>query len=159
MNANRSRAYYNMVSSVYAGRARQYASLRSYDDAALSIYTFEAVLDAVTTLQCRFMHGRTFSVKADLKRYKAVAASSNPEDVRFIQPWVQVGKNKAGDQVLYTKQVDGSRDELATVDEDATGEDDEVGAFSTKLSDAQLQAKGCTCPPLHGNCRSTIVPG
>lgn len=159
VNANRSRAYYNMVSSVYAGRARQYASLRSYDDAGLSIYTFEAVLDAVTTLQCRFMHGRTFSVKSDLKRYKQVAAAKDPEDVRFIQPWVQVGKNQAGDQVLYLKQADGSRDELADVVDDASGEDDETGSFNTKLSDAQLQAKGCTCPPLHGNCRSTIVPG
>ncbi len=159
MNANRSRAYYNMVSSVYAGRARQYGSLRSYDDAGFDLYTFEAVLDEVTTLQCRFMHGRSFKVKADLDRYKKVAAAKDPEDVRFIQPWLNVGKDASGNEVLYLKKPDGTRDELATVDEDARGELDEVGAFSSKLTDAQLQAKGCTCPPLHGNCRSTIVPG
>lgn len=158
MNANRSRAYYNMVSSVYAGRARQYASLKAYEEGGITSYIFEAVMDEVTSLQCRFMHGRTFSVKADLARYRKVAAAKDPEDVRFIQPWVQVGKDGNGNEVLYLKKPDGTRDHLADVTENAVGELDEPGAFATKLTDAQLQAKGCTCPPLHGNCRSTIVP-
>lgn len=159
LNANRSRAYYNMVSSVYAGRSRQYASLRSYDEAGIDIYTFEAVLDEVTSAQCRFMHGRTFKVKADLGRYKAVAAAKDPEQVRFIQPWVNVGKDANGDEVLYLKKPDGTREELATITDDARGELDETGTFATKHTDASLQKLGCTCPPLHGNCRSTIVPG
>lgn len=158
MNVNRSRAYYNMVSSVYAGRARQFGSLRAYEDAGIDTYVFEAVLDQVTSLQCRFMHGREFSVKSDLKRYKQVAASSDPEDVRFVQPWVNVGKDENGVEYLYTKNRDGSRDRIADVVDNAVGELDDTGSFATKLSSAQLQAKGCTCPPLHGNCRSTILP-
>lgn len=157
-SANRSRSYYNMVASVYAGRARQYASLRSYDAAGIEVYQFEAVMDEVTSLQCRFMNGREFSVKSDLARYQQVAASDDPEDVRFIQPWVQVGKDDKGNEVLYVKQADGSRDHVATVEENAVGQLDEAGSFKTPHSNAELQAKGCTCPPLHGNCRSTIVP-
>lgn len=154
----RSESYFQMVAGVHVNRSRAYASLSSYASAEISHFRFEAVLDQVTTLQCRMMHGRMFSVQTALGKYSEAAGSADPEDVKFIQPWMQVGKDDAGEQYLYTKGKDGNRTRIADVKENAMGRADAVGKFNLHHGTGDLEAMGVTVPPLHGNCRSTIIP-
>lgn len=58
----RSESYWNVVAGSYVTRARTYSSLLTFEDAGAQTYTFEAILDEVTTDICRFMHGQSFSV-------------------------------------------------------------------------------------------------
>lgn len=153
---NRSNAYWNMISSVYAGRARQFASLSAYTEGGVDEFQFEAVLDEVTTLQCRFMHGRKFPVAHALQKYADVE-KSGPESVVDLQPWMRTGTDDDGNQFLYVK-ANGRSERIANVTESAYGKSDEVGSFHAKVTDARLANIGCTSPPLHGNCRSTIIP-
>ena len=73
-----------------------------------------------------------------------------------MQPFVQVGADREGNQVLFYERGDRRR-AVAQVDEPAVGERDAVGRYSRALSPVQLEAAGVTVPPLHGRCRSTIV--
>lgn len=66
--ANRDSNYWNVIANVFANRARVFASLTAYQEAEITYYRFEAVLDEVTTLQCRFLNGRTFPVQTALQK-------------------------------------------------------------------------------------------
>ena len=73
-----------------------------------------------------------------------------------MQPWVQVGADHEGHQVLFYKR-DGRRRVVAQVDEASVGQSDKVGRYSRALSPDQLEAAGVSMPPLHGRCRSTVL--
>lgn len=154
----RSDAYWNMAAGVFVNRSRVYGSLSGFAEAKITHYKFDAVLDEVTTLQCRFMHGRVFEVGHALGRYAAVAASANPEDVKVIQPWMGVAKNDAGELALHYKDAAGARVQVATVTGNALGQLDATGSYANAMDDAKLAHVGLTMPPLHGNCRSTVRP-
>ncbi len=147
--ANRSDAYWNMISSVFANRARTYANLSSYRDAGITRFRFEAVMDERTSQGCRFLHGRTFEVKNAL-------ATMEKDDVA-AQPWVVEGKDEEGNPILYYKEPDGSRRTVATIAQRTQGVDAK-GKFTGGMSDSALAAAGIMLPPLHANCRSTILP-
>ncbi len=151
--ANKSDAYWNVISSTFAARARSYANLSSFADAGIDWFTFEAVMDGRTSVVCRYMHGRRFEVK------HAIKAHMHAEDVgpEVAQPWLQQGKNEDGEAILYHKTPDGGRKQVAVIHDDGGGKDDAKGSF-TGWSDGKLQAAGVMTPPLHGNCRSTILP-
>jgi hypothetical protein len=119
-------------------------------------YRFEAVLDEVTSEVCRFMHGKVFTVEHAMDRFRDVERARDPERIRDVQPFVEVGADPEGNQVLFYERG-GRRRAVAQVDEPAVGERDEVGRYSRALSPPQLEAAGVTVPPLHGRCRSTIV--
>jgi hypothetical protein len=103
------------------------------------------------------MNKRRFKVRESLDRYVSAAALEDPEDVKDHQPWVSVGTNDKGERELYYKTRDGSRNVVAGITQDASGQRDDQGSFNQKMSDADLAAAGMTSPPLHGRCRSTIV--
>ena len=102
------------------------------------------------------MHGREFTVENAMQRFEDVEAASDPEAITSLQPWVQVGADDDGNQVLFYKRGD-RRHVVAQVDEPAVGQLDRVGRYSRALSTDQLEAAGVVVPPLHGRCRSTIV--
>jgi hypothetical protein len=102
------------------------------------------------------MHGRVFSVERAVKRFRDVERARSPERIQDIQPWMQVGANEEGDQVLFYEKG-GRRRRVAQVDESMVGESDEVGRYSKELSTEQLEAAGLTVPPLHGRCRSVLA--
>jgi hypothetical protein len=153
----RSMGYFQMIASVFTARARSYSNLSAYQQAEIERFRFEAVLDEVTTDVCRMMHGKTFTTSTALEGYAKVAASEDPEDVKTIQPWVQTGKNEQGDQILYYKNAEGSRVKVASVNESAVGKKDTIGSYAG-MSPRQLERAGISAPPLHGHCRSVIVP-
>lgn len=150
-------SYWNVIANVFANRARVYASLSAYEESEIDNYRFEAVLDEVTTMQCRFLDGRIFPVKVALQKYADVAAG-DPEDVKYVQPWLSSGKDDDGNEVLFYKDKAGGKVVVADVLENAEGLKDQKGKFKPRLSDAQLAGQGVCVPPLHANCRSSIVP-
>ena len=156
MQLGRSEAYFDMIASVYMNRARTYAQLSAFDQADVEKYEFDAVLDEVTTLQCRFMHGRIFDVAPALAKHQEVGGGE--EEPADALPWLNSGRTKDGEQVIFYKNAAGKRVQVASVVEDARGKSDETGSFTSKLSDKSLQNRGLTTPPLHANCRSTLIP-
>lgn len=152
----RSIGYFRMVASVFTARSRTYSNLSAYQQAEIERFRFEAVLDEVTTDVCRMMHGKIFSTSTALEGYAKVAASEDPEDVKTIQPWVQAGKSDDG-QILYYKNAEGRRVKVATVNESAVGKKNAIGSYSG-MTPRQLERAGISAPPLHGHCRSVIIP-
>ncbi|MBI5549508.1 MAG: hypothetical protein HY901_36945 [Deltaproteobacteria bacterium] len=152
----RSRAYWDMVSMVFANRARTTTELAAFEEAGIEQYRFEAVLDEVTSEVCRFMHGRVFTVAKAMDRFRKGERARDPELIRETQPFIQVGADEDGNEVLFYERGDRRRT-VARVDEAGFGERDAVGSYSDGLSNKQLEAAGVSAPPLHGQCRSTIV--
>lgn len=153
---NRNRDYWEMVSMVFANRARTFTQVAAFDEAGVERYRFDAVLDEVTSEVCRFLHGKVFTVASALDRFQKIERARNPELIRDLQPFVQVGADAEGNQVLFYERG-GRRRAVAQVDDPGIGERNEVGRYSRELSPAQLEAAGVSVPPLHGRCRSTIV--
>lgn len=154
----RSRSYWNVIAAAYTNRARTYGQLAAYSDARITAFIFEAVLDEVTTDQCRFLHGRRFPVQAGLSRYAASEAAEEPEAVKQVMPWIQAGRDaESGERILYTRNEDGSRNRVAVVERSGIGTSDDTGKFKNGLSDQELEALGSFMPPLHGRCRSTVA--
>lgn len=153
---DQSRDYWEMVSMTFANRARTYTQLGAFGEAGIEQYRFDAVLDEVTSEVCRFMHGKVFTVGRAMDRFREVERARDPESIREVQPFMQVGADREGNQVLFYERG-GRRRAVAQVDEPAEGVRDEVGRYSRALSPVQLEAAGVSVPPLHGRCRSTIT--
>ena len=153
---NRNQNYWEVVAMVFANRARTFTQVAAFDEAGVERYRFDAVLDEVTSEVCRFLHGKVFTVASALDRFKQAERLRDPERVREIQPFIQVGADDDGNQVLFYER-NGRRRAVAQVDEPGIGGRDEVGRYSRELSPSQLEAAGVSVPPLHGRCRSTIV--
>ncbi len=157
LGPGRSRSYWNVIASAFTNRARTYGQLASYSEAGIRAFIFEAVLDEVTTNQCRLLNGRRFPVQAGLDRYTASESAEQPEAVKQIMPWIQQGRGEGGEQILFTRNADGSRTLVAEVTRSGVGTSDDVGQFKGAMSDQQLVAVGAFMPPIHGRCRSSIV--
>ncbi len=156
-NAKRSRSYWTTVANAFANRARTWGQLSSYQDGGIDLYRFEAVLDEVTTETCRFLHGKVFSVGAGLAKFAEVEKRRQPEAIKEVTPWVRTVTNQDGDKVLAF-QRGGKQFEVATIEESGVGTADKIGRFSGGMSNKALQDNGLTMPPLHGLCRSTVLP-
>lgn len=157
LGINRSRNYWNVISAAFTNRARTYGQLAAFSDAQIRSFVFEAVLDEVTTDQCRFLHGRRFPVAAGLRRFDASEQATAPEEVKQIMPWIQSGRGEDGERILYIRDAEGARTQVAEVTRSGVGSRDDTGSFRGGFNNAQLQAVGSFMPPLHGRCRSTIV--
>jgi len=153
---DQSRDYWEVVSMVFTNRARTYTQLGAFGEAGIKRYRVDAILDEATSEVCRFMHGKLFTVEQAMDRFRDVERARDPEVIRDVQPFVQVGADREGNQVLFYERG-GRRRAVAQVDEPAVGARDEVGRYSRALSPVQLESAGVTVPPLHGRCRSTIV--
>jgi len=151
---NRSKAYWDMISMTFANRARTNTELAAFEEAGVSTYRYEAVMDAATSAICRFLNGREASVSKAMDRFHEVEKARDPEAIREIQPWVQVGADEDGNQVLYYERG-GRRHAVARIEDPASEDSDP--SFSAALTDEQLEAAGLVVPPAHGHCRSTLT--
>ena len=157
MGIRRSRSYYQTCAAIYQARGRSYGLLRSFDDAGIQRFRFEAVLDRQTTEQCRFLHGQVFSVPSALGSFDAVA-DAGPESVYDLQPFVNVGPGPNGERELWYRQGrEGERVRVAQIDRPGVGKPDTRGSYSRAMSTGALESAGITTPPLHGRCRSTLI--
>ena len=153
----RGESYWQVVAGAFAGNARSYSLVSSFGDAGIKRLRYSAVLDAVTSDVCRFLDGRVFEVPAARKLLDSVATMDDPEDVVAARPWASLGKDADGNPYLYYRQGD-SRQVIAQVDRSGVGADDDKGEYSDAMSDDALAAAGVMVPPMHGSCRSTLVP-
>ena len=152
IDTGRSLGYWNMIAMVFANRARTMTQLFAFGEAGIQAYQWESVLDEVTSLQCRFMHGRTFQVAKAIQSMHAVEESDNPEAIKTLQPFMQASAGK-----LYYGTGD-NKEHVAEVEESAVGQAGKIGKFKNALSDAALDGAGLRFPPIHGHCRSTVIP-
>lgn len=106
---------------------------------------------------CRMLDGKRFSTRDAMSRYKRVAESP-PEAVKTLQPFVQQGVDENGHDILYYKDPEGARVTIAQIDDSGVGRRDDRGKFSKVTQEQALAAAGIGPPPLHGHCRSLIVP-
>lgn len=107
------------------------------------------------TDQCRFYHDQVFRVSDGVAAMNATLQSSSIEELQNANPWVRVGRDDAGSYMYFER--DGQRTEVARIESSGIGTQS-AGTYSASMSSAQLSTAGIPYPPLHGNCRSTIVP-
>jgi len=156
-SAKRPDGYWNMIATVFSNRARNFTQIHAFQEAEILAYIWESVVDEVTSDQCRFLHGREFSIETVAKRIERVQAAEDPEDILNIMPWIRKGRNDDGDLSLYYK-VGEKRHEVCVIDETGEGESDKIGKYSNGMATEALAKAGLSLPPIHGSCRSTVIP-
>lgn len=153
----RNQHYWDTVASSFVNRARTFGELSVFEDAGIERYVFEAVLDERTTDICRYMHGKSWTVASGLKQFKAVDGLKDPDAIKDSQPWAFTAKDDDGNPVLAYKK-NGQRRHIAEIVSSGFGKKDSTGSYKNAVTDRTLQSNGISMPPLHGLCRSTIVP-
>lgn len=152
------RGYWDMIAMVFANRARTMTQLGGFHEAGITDFLFESVMDEVTSVQCRFLHGRRFPVAKAMEHFDQVENADDPGDIKSLTPFINFGMVD-GKPSLYTGRQ-GAEDQvtIAHVTHNAVGTKDHPGTFANGKSNAELLAMGISTPPLHGRCRSTIIP-
>lgn len=155
-----SKHYWNVIAGAFTNRARVYGHLSSFADAGVDHYLIDAVLDERTTEQCRFLHGKRFSVSRGLAQYDEAAQLENPEEIKDLMPWPRVRNlpdGEEGEKEIFIRRLDGSETQLAIVTRSGFGKIDDVGSHRDAKSSSELEALGVGLPPYHGLCRTTVV--
>ena len=151
--------YWQVTAYAASNRARTLTQLQSYTSAGVSHYTFSATMDRRTTEICRMMDGRVFSVADSLNGYDEVQNDPRFDAVKDHQPWVRKRKIPDTDESeLFIKQRDGSEVRIARVVQPGIGAPDRKGKYANTMDSATMAQFGIIQPPLHGMCRSQIVP-
>lgn len=151
-------SYWETIAAIHTTRSRSWGQLSGFTDAGIDAFEWESVLDEVTTDQCRFLHGRRFSVAKAVSTFEAVEEAGPSKAIEKLQPWLRMGRTEDGDQVLFADRGGGSRRFVARVESSGVGVSDKIGSYSGGLGEAALQKLGVGVPPAHPRCRSTIVP-
>lgn len=126
---------YNRVAASSVNRARNWGGMFSLEEAGFDEYVFRAVMDRRTSRICRDLNGRVFSVPRVMEVVRE-ALDSPPSAIERIAPWPTFDEAR-GDFFI---ERGGRR------------------SFFEGKSTEWLEANGVAVPPLHGNCRSVIVP-
>jgi hypothetical protein len=122
----------------------------AYAEAGLERYRILAVMDAHTTPLCRFLNGRTFSVRMALDRFDVIDRLEDPEEIKNALPWGREARDpKTGTIHIYVARGD-TRTTVATY------EPSEPTRIRAAVSDEALEGIW-GFPPYHGLCRSTTV--
>ena len=156
--AGRGAFYWETVAGAFVANGRSFSQVSAFAEAGIQRYLIEAVLDERTTNTCRFLHGKTFSVGAALKRFDAIESLKQPEDVKSFQPWVREARDpKTGRTVLYVKKG-ARRVPVTEVVRSGLGKKDDTGQYRRSVGDQALMDLGLGFPPWHGLCRSSCLP-
>lgn len=151
-------AYWEMLSLAFVNRARVFSELSSFQQAGIEFYRWDSVLDEVTTEICRFMDGKTFRVDDAVQRLNAADEAESADDVKNIMPWMSMGRDADGNPHMFYRNADGEKQEVAKIVEPGFGERDKIGTYQATMTDAELAENGISMPPIHGCCRSNVVP-
>jgi SPP1 gp7 family putative phage head morphogenesis protein len=151
-------SYYEVLAATFVNRARIFALGSAFKDAGINRYQFEAVMDERTTEQCRCLHGQTFSVGSMMRRFDDIERAEDPEAVKDLTPWIRQRMLHDGRVELFTKTSDGTETRVAIADRVSVGRRDTRGTYTSMLSPNRMEAHGIPIPPIHGRCRSTIIP-
>ena len=154
----RSASYWDVVAASFIGNGRSFAQLSSYAEAGVERYQIEAVLDEQTTETCRFLHGKTFSVRDGIRRFEQLESLDDQDDLKASQPWVRQATDRSTGRTALFVSRGGVRTPLAEVTRSGVGSKDDLGEFTRAASSRELMDMGVGFPPYHGLCRTTTVP-
>ncbi|HEU4409100.1 MAG TPA: minor capsid protein [Polyangiaceae bacterium] len=154
----RARPYWDLVASAFVGNARAYGQVSAYAEAGVERYVLRAVLDEVTTPQCRFLDGKVFAVRDALARFERLESAEAPEAIVDLRPWLREGPDPdGGGRRLYVRRG-GERVTVARVVRSGAGARDDRGAFAGDPGERALSGFGLDLPPFHAHCRTTTTP-
>lgn len=156
-NIPRPPSYWRTVADSFVGRARASSQIYAYETAKIQSFEVVAVIDEVTTDQCRFMNGKVFSVTVGRALVETMNALEEPEDVKYAAPWIRKGRDDAGDMRLFVPHSNGTTTTIAKIDRSGVGRADDAGKFSGGKDADGLGKLGVSLPPYHGRCRTVIV--
>lgn len=158
----RTRAYFDMAAISILNRSQSYSKLVTFQEAGVNRMVWVSVLDEITTRACRFADGKIFSVRKALGSYAKTAALTNPQEVKFTQPWLRQRKIKKGKDKglwgLYLPERDGGMRLVSTELVSGFGRVNDRGQWRDAMNIETLEDMGYSAPPGHGGCRSTIAP-
>lgn len=136
-------SYWNVVSSAWMNRTRNWANLETMSQADIAEYEVLEMMDERTCPICKAMDGKRFSVKKQLSVLEKASESSSLDEMKTASPW------------LTTRIVEG---------ETHVGLVKPSGRFVTfyeadkqVASPSDMQRAGAAMPPFHGLCRGTVV--
>jgi len=150
-------SYWQLIAGQFVNSARTFSEIGAFQEAGVQSYAFTAVLDEVTTDECRFYDGQIFPLSGAIAARDQLSTLTNPNDVYNVAPWVRSGRAEDGSRIIYVDRGNG-REVIATIDRSGVGARDDRGSYSNALTGAQLAAMTPPLPPLHAYCRSTIEP-
>lgn len=124
-----SKSYFEGLTANSATVARVAGQVRSFDQ--LDIVELEVVnpMDKRTSPQCQHMNGKVYTVEQAKTQLGSLMSASNPNDVKTIQPWLNIGEMKA----ISPK-----------------------AGFQGKADADALAKIGIALPPYHFRCRTTV---
>lgn len=149
-------AYYLLIANQFLSRASAWGALRSYQSAGVNLAEFAAIMDERTCEICRFFDGKIIVVDQALESMTAAEADPDPERVKYLNPWIKEGKDDDG-QFFYINRPGGKRILLGRVEQPGAGTH-QAGSYRDLMEMSDMQALGIGPPPLHGNCRCTLLP-
>ncbi len=137
--ASLGRGYFTILASNVANTSRNFGALRTYYEYDIRDYEFLAILDRRTTEICRSMDGKTFHVETAIAVVKELYMAMSPDDVKAIKPFLSWDDDEEAPYFIR----DGERIYLP---------------MGNSVNDNDMIARwGCSIPPLHYLCRSTII--
>ena len=150
--------YWEVVAGAFVANGRSLGQVSAFAEAGIQRYVFSSVLDERTRETCRFLDGKVFSVNDALGRFDRIERLDQPEDIKAEQPWVREAVDpETGRKVLYGNRG-GVRTPIAEVIRSGLGSSDDRGEFARGRSERELMDRGVGFPPLHGLCRSALLP-
>ncbi len=127
--AGSSSQYFEMLSGTVRNVASNFGSISAMEDGQIQTYVVTAVMDERTSEICRFMNGRTFTVRDGRSHVDRLLGASDPEEVKSTAPWVSAA-------------------EAQTI----------AGGGDAASQRAALASGGLAAPPYHGRCRTVLLP-
>lgn len=131
--------YWRTVASANLSNGRTFSQLQSYKETEIEEFEFFNPMDERTSRICSALHGMIFSVEVALSQFAAMSQAQSVDELKDIAPWVSYSDKSKEFSILRG----GVRESLGKADD---------------LEAEALAAKGVTKPPLHGRCRSLILP-
>jgi|GEM_PF-3509824 len=116
--------YFTVVAGTVRPHASSFGAIHAMADAEVERYEFFAVMDERTSEICRYMHGKTFTVRSARSLEDRMLRTEDPDEFKRVAGWRSLSD---------VQRIGGG------------GED-------------ALAAAGIQLPPLHGLCRSIVLP-
>jgi hypothetical protein len=130
-----SKDYYTGLSQTTLTRTQVFNKMNLFAQAEFKHFVFSAIMDKRTSVICRSLNGRIFTVKQGVDHMNRVLNSRSITELKSVAGW-----RRDLSEFGVTSEGDRKR-----------------GPGSEALS-AELAKNGLSMPPLHWRCRSTIRP-
>lgn len=121
--------YFTTLAGTVRTHGSSLGSIHTMADAGVERFEFVAVMDERTTEICQWMHGRQFTVGSALSMEDRILRAGDPNAYKEVAGWRSFGD---------VQRLAGGGD--------------------LESQSALLGAAGVMLPPLHGLCRSIVIP-